>query len=69
MNKKNQNTFKTLFTILDSDEDENISNATINTKWFDENFYKILEPIFKELKEENEILKWKWICYYIWKII
>ncbi len=57
MNKKNQNTFKTLFTILDSDEDENISNATINTKWFDENFYKILEPIFKELKEENETLK------------
>jgi hypothetical protein len=72
LNKKNQNTFRTLFKILDSDEDGIISNATINTKRIDEKLCKILEPVFKELKEENETLnenEFVIVCEKLYKIL
>ena len=72
LNKKNQNVYKFLFKILDSDEDGIISNATINTKKIDEKLCKILEPVFKELKEENETLnenEFVIVCEKLYKIL
>ena len=72
LNKKNQNVYKNLFKILDSDEDGIISNATINTKKIDEKLCKILEPVFKELKEENETLnenEFVIVCEKLYKIL
>ena len=56
INKKKEKCFKLIFRALDSDEDNQISSNHMNISKLPKNIYKILEPIFNELKEENETL-------------
>ena len=56
INKKKEKCFKLIFRALDSDEDDQISSNHMNVNKLPKNIYKILEPIFNELKEENETL-------------
>ena len=56
INKKKEKCFKQIFRVLDSDEDNQISSTHMNLSKLPKNIYKILEPIFSELKEENETL-------------
>ena len=53
---KRTKVFKQLFTLLDGDGDNLITSISVNINRIPENIRKILEPIFKELKEENETL-------------
>ena len=56
INKKKEKCFKQIFRVLDNDEDNQISSNHMNINKLPKNIYKILEPIFNELKEENETL-------------
>ena len=56
INKKKEKSFKQIFKILDGDEDSKISSTHINISKLPKNIVKILQPIFNELKEENETL-------------
>ena len=56
INKKKEKCFKLIFRALDSDEDNQISSNHMNVSKLPKNVFKILEPIFNELKEENETL-------------
>lgn len=53
---KRKKIFKHLFNLLDGDGDNLITSISININRIPENIRKILDPIFKELKEENETL-------------
>ena len=54
--KMKEDSFKKIFRILDSDEDNVISSFYINTSKLDKDVLKILQPILVELKEEQETL-------------
>ena len=56
INRKKEKSFKQIFKILDGDEDCKISPTHMNISGLPKNIIKILEPIFNELKEENETL-------------
>ena len=56
INKKKEKSFRQIFKLLDADEDSKISATHMNTSKLPKNISKILEPIFNELKEENETL-------------
>ena len=56
---KKLNSIKKIFKILDKDQDGIISKFSIFTKGLDNKILKILSPIIKELKEENESLSEK----------
>ena len=56
INKKKEKCFKLIFKALDSDEDDQISSNHMNINKLPKNIIKILDPIFNELKEENETL-------------
>ena len=56
INKKKEKSFKQIFKLLDGDEDSKISSTQINISKLPKNIVKILQPIFNELKEENETL-------------
>ena len=56
INRKKEKCFKEIFRVLDNDEDDIISAAHINISKLPKSIAKILEPIFNELKEENETL-------------
>ena len=56
INKKKEKCFKQIFRALDGDEDNLISSTHMNISKLPKNIYRILEPIFNELKEENETL-------------
>ena len=55
-NHKKEKSFKKLFKILDGDNDGKISYNCMRVKKLPLNVKKILEPIFVELKNENEVL-------------
>ena len=48
--------FTKLFNDLDSDQDNLITSLTINTSDIPKNILKIMEPILKELREDNQTL-------------
>ena len=56
INRKKEKSFRQIFKILDGDEDSKISSTHINISKLPKNILKILQPIFNELKEENETL-------------
>ena len=56
INKKKEKCFKQIFRALDGDEDNQISSNHMNVSKLPKNIFTILEPIFNELKEENETL-------------
>ena len=56
INKKKEKSFKQIFKLLDGDEDSKISSTHMNISKLPKNILKILQPIFNELKEENETL-------------
>ena len=56
INRKKEKSFRQIFKILDGDEDSKISSNHINISKLPKNILKILQPIFNELKEENETL-------------
>ena len=56
INKKKEKSFKQIFKLLDGDEDSKISYTHMNISKLPPNIIKILQPIFNELKEENETL-------------
>jgi hypothetical protein len=56
INKKKEKSFKQIFKLLDGDEDSKISYTHMNISKLPQNIIKILQPIFNELKEENETL-------------
>lgn len=56
INKKKEKSFKRIFKLLDADDDSKITPSNICTSRLPKNILKILEPIFNELKEENESL-------------
>lgn len=55
-NHKKEKSFKKLFKMLDGDNDGKISYNCMRVKQLPLNVKKILEPIFVELKNENEVL-------------
>ena len=55
-NQKKEKSFKKLFKLLDGDNDGQISYNCISIKQLPKNIQDILEPIFLELKIENEVL-------------
>ncbi len=56
LENKKERSFKKIFKLLDGDEDNLIKNSAVNTNKIPKNIKEILEPIFRELKEENETL-------------
>ena len=56
LENKKERVFKKIFKLLDGDEDNLIKNSAVNTNKIPKNIKEILEPIFRELKEENETL-------------
>lgn len=54
--EKKEKSFRQIFKLLDGDEDSKISSTHMNISKLPKNISKILEPIFNELKEENETL-------------
>ena len=56
INRKKEKSFRQIFKLLDGDEDSKISSTHMNISKLPKNISKILEPIFNELKEENETL-------------
>ena len=56
INRKKEKSFRQIFKLLDGDEDSKISSTHINISKLPKNILKILQPIFNELKEENETL-------------
>ena len=56
LDNKKERSFKKIFKLLDGDEDNLIKNSAVNTNKIPKNIKEILEPIFKELREENETL-------------
>jgi hypothetical protein len=54
--KKKEEVFKSIFKILDSDQDDLVSTLNIDIKKLPNKIKTILNPIFIELKEENETL-------------
>ena len=56
INRKKDKTFKKIFKILDGDEDNKISSAHMNVSRLPKSIIKILQPIFNELRDENETL-------------
>ena len=55
-NQKKEKCFKKIFKLLDGDFDGKISYTYINLKQLPLNIKKILDPIFLELKNRNEVL-------------
>ena len=55
-NQKKEKCFKKLFRLLDGDNDGKISYNCMSTKYLPVTIKQILEPIFLELKVENEVL-------------
>jgi hypothetical protein len=55
-NKLKEESFKRIYKLLDSDEDNVISVFNMDLRKLPPTIIKILDPIFKELKEENETL-------------
>ncbi len=55
-NQKKEKCFKKIFRLLDGDNDGKISYNCISIKHLQEILQNILEPIFLELKVENEVL-------------
>ena len=56
LENKKERAFKKIFSLLDGDEDNLIKNSAVNINKIPKNIKEILEPIFRELKEENETL-------------
>ena len=56
LDNKKERSFKKIFKLLDGDEDNLIKNSAVNTNKIPKNIKEILEPIFRELREENETL-------------
>jgi hypothetical protein len=54
--KKKEEVFKSIFRLIDSDQDNSISSLNVDLKKLPQNLNNILKPIFDELKEENETL-------------
>ena len=56
LENKKERAFKKIFSLLDGDEDNIIKNSAVNINKIPKNIREILEPIFRELREENETL-------------
>ena len=56
LENKKERAFKKIFSLLDGDEDNIIKNSAVNVNRIPKNIREILEPIFRELREENETL-------------
>ena len=54
--KKKEDLFKGIFKVLDGDQDDCISTLNIDTRRLPNKIKSILDPIFFELREENETL-------------
>lgn len=55
-NNRKESSFKEIFSILDGDREKVISTYNLKTKNLPENINKILNPIYKEIREDNETL-------------
>ena len=72
LENKKERAFKKIFSLLDSDEDNLIKNSAVNINKIPKNIKEILEPIFRELKEENETLdenEFITVCDQIYKLL
>ena len=56
INKKKKFSFQKIFRILDADEDNIISSFYLDTSKLDKDILRIIQPILRELKEEQETL-------------
>ncbi len=59
INDKKQKSFKKIFNLLDSDGDGIIKSTAINKNKIPKNIQLILNPIFKEIRDDNETLNEK----------
>ena len=69
---KKLNSFKKIFKLLDTDEDNKISGFNVNVENLPITIQKILKPIFKELKSEGESLneyEFVFICQKFYNIL
>lgn len=70
--QKKLNSFKKIFKLLDTDEDNKISGFNVNVENLPITIQKILRPIFKELKSEGESLneyEFVFICQKFYNIL
>ena len=70
--QKKLNSFKKIFKLLDTDEDNKISGFSVNVENLPITIQKILRPIFKELKSEGESLneyEFVFICQKFYNIL
>ena len=70
--QKKLNSFKKIFKLLDTDEDNKISGFNVNVENLPITIQKILKPIFKELKSEGESLneyEFVFICQKFYNIL
>jgi hypothetical protein len=70
--QKRLNSFKKIFKLLDTDEDNKISGFNVNVENLPITIQKILQPIFKELKSEGESLneyEFVFICQKFYNIL
>ena len=56
INESNRKAFSNLFNVLDSDQDDLITNVSINLNNVPQKIIKIIRPLLIELKEDNQTL-------------